>query len=101
LSGGYQADLDAITAAGVVLRDTVDSLSTAATRLDSGICAAIGPGRLAGIVAGLTDDAREELTRMHDAVVDDAELVTAAARGYAEADHAAAEELIRRAGEPG
>jgi hypothetical protein len=98
LSGGYQADLDAISAAGGVLRDVVDSLS--APHLDAGVCAGIGPGRLARVAAALTEDAMHELDRVRGAVVDDVGLVNAAARGYAEADRAAAE-LVRRAGEPG
>jgi hypothetical protein len=98
---GYQADLDAITAAAGVLRAAVDSLSNVAAHLDAGVCASIGPGRLGGVAAGITEDARESLDSVRRAVVEDAGLADAAARGYADADWAAAEQLARRAGEPG
>ena len=98
---GYRADLDAITTAAGVLRGTVDALSIAAERLDGGVCASIGPARLSAAAAGITEDAGAELDRLRRAVAEDAELVDAAARGYAEADRAAAERLARRAGEPG
>jgi hypothetical protein len=95
---GYRADLDAITAAGGVLRETVDSLTATAERLDAG--AGIGPARLNDAAVAVTKEARAELDRVRRAVAEDAELVDAAARGYAEADRAAAEQLSRRMGEP-
>ena len=98
---GYRADLDAITAARGVLRETVDSLSTAWERLDAGVGADIGPGRLGAAAVNLIQDARAYLDRVRRTVAEDAELVDAAARRYADADRAAAEQLSRRAGEPG
>lgn len=98
---GYRADLDAITAAASVLRSTVDSLASVRDRLDTTVCAGIGPERLGAVAASLTEDARADLDRVRRAVIEDAELVDLAARGYADADRAAAELLARRAGEPG
>jgi hypothetical protein len=98
---GYRADLDAITDAAGVLRAAVDSLSNVAANLDAGVCASIGPGRLGAVAAGITEDAREALDSARRAMVEDAGLADAAARGYADADWAAAERLGRQAGEPG
>jgi hypothetical protein len=98
---GYRADLDAITAAAGVLRAAVDSLSTVAAHLDVGVCASIAPGRLSAVAAAITEDARDALDTVRRAVVDDAGLADAAARGYADADWAAAQQLAGRAGEPG
>jgi hypothetical protein len=98
---GYHADLDAITDAAGVLRAAADSLSAVAANLDTGLCVGIGPGRLGAVAAGVTEDAREALDSARRAVVEDAGLADAAARGYADADWAAAERLAGRAGEPG
>jgi hypothetical protein len=98
---GYRADLDAITAARGVLRETVDALTAAWEGLDAGVGASIGPARLGAAAVSLTHDARAELDRVRRIMVEDAELVDGAARHYAEADRAAAEQLSRRAGEPG
>jgi hypothetical protein len=95
---GYRADLDAITAARGALLSTVDTL---AVGLDSGACASLGPDRLAAAAAAVIEEARAELDRVRRAIAEDAELVAAAGREYAEADRAAAELLARRAGEPG
>jgi len=93
---GYRADLDAIGAAGRVLRDTVDTVSAALGHLDGGVCATVGPGRLGAALAGLTEDARSDLRRVLGSVTEDAERVRAAVREYAEHDQAAADELVRR-----
>ncbi len=94
---GYRADLDAITAARRALLSTVDILAIA---LDSQVCADLGPGRLAAVATAIIEDARAELDRVRHTVAEDADLVDAAAREYADADRAAAELLARRAGEP-
>ena len=95
---GYRADLDAMSAARGALLSTVDTL---AVGLDSGACASLGPGRLPEAAVALIEDARAELDRVRRTITEDAELVAAAVRDYAEADRAAAELLARRAGEPG
>lgn len=95
---GYRADLDAITATRGALLSTVDIL---AVGLDSGACASLGPGRLATAAAAVIEHAHAELERVRHAITEDAELVEAAGREYAEADRAAAELLAKRAGEPG
>ena len=96
---GYRADLEAIGAAGRVLRETVDTVSAALGHLDGGVCATIGPGPLGAAVAGFTEDARSDLGRVLGTVTEDAELVRAAAREYAEHDQVAADELTRWAGD--
>jgi hypothetical protein len=96
---GYRADPAALGAASRVLTGTVDSVSVALDRLDPGVCAAIGPGRLGVVATGVTEGARGRLDRVARAVGHAAELLDSAARGYAEHDQAAADELRGRAGE--
>jgi hypothetical protein len=93
---GYRADPDAIGAAARVLRETSDSVASARDHLDADVCAGIGPGRLAAVAAGLTGEARRDLDGVLRAVVENAELALATARGYTEDDQAAAE-VFRRA----
>ena len=96
---GYRVDPAAIGAAGGALRGTADTLSAARDQLDAGVCAAVGPGRLGAAAAGLSEDARRDLDRVLGAVLGDAELANAAARGYADHDQAAAETLRGQAGD--
>ncbi|HEV8560272.1 MAG TPA: hypothetical protein VGR06_28385 [Actinophytocola sp.] len=96
---GYRADPAALGAASRVLTGAADTMSTALDRLDPGVCAAIGPVRLGRVAAGVTDSVRGDLDRTAGAVGHAAELLDSAARGYAEHDQAAADELRGRAGE--
>lgn len=90
---GYRVDPAALGAASRVLTGTADTVSAALDRLDPAVCAAIGPGRLGAVAAGVTEGARSHLDRIARAAGHAAELLDSAARGYAEHDQAAADEL--------
>jgi hypothetical protein len=90
---GYRADPAALGAASRVLTGTVDTVSAALDRLAPEVCAAIGPGRLGTVATGVTENARSHLDRIARAAGHAAELLDSAARGYAEHDQAAADEL--------
>jgi hypothetical protein len=96
---GYRADPATLRTASRELTGTVDTVSAALDRLDAGVCAAIGPGRLGAVATGVTENARSQLDRIARAAGHAAELLDSAARGYAEHDQAAADELRGRAGE--